>query len=59
MTDSLAWFTTDFRKLLNKRFKLLKKMAEDERPANTYTVQESKQFSKETTQSSRNKLPES
>ena len=24
-TDSLPWFTTDLRKLLNKRFKLLKK----------------------------------
>ena len=31
-TDSLAWITTDLRKLLNKRFKLLKKWQETKDP---------------------------
>ena len=58
-TDSLPWFTTDLRKLLNKRFKLLKKWQKTKDPQiHTYTIQESKEFSKEKTQSSRNKLLE-
>ena len=31
-TDSMPWFTTDLRKLLNKRFKLLKKWQKTKDP---------------------------